>query len=51
MADEDSQVMGPRYGHVDKFEGRDYMLCKLKIETLLKARELWSLVDGKSCLG
>jgi hypothetical protein len=34
------------YGHVDKFDGRDYMQWKLKIETMLKVRELWSLVDG-----
>jgi hypothetical protein len=34
------------YGHVDKFDGRHYTQWKLKIETMLKVRELWSLVDG-----
>jgi hypothetical protein len=27
--------------------GKDYMLWKFKMETMLKARKLWGLVDGK----
>jgi hypothetical protein len=42
-----SQVMGPLFRYVDKFMGKDYMLWKFKMETMLKARELWRLVDGK----
>ncbi len=40
----DLEVMGPQYGHVDKFEGKKYMLWKFKIQNLLKARDLWNLV-------
>jgi len=40
-----SQVMGPLYGVVEKFEGKHYMLWKFKMETLLKARELWGPID------
>jgi hypothetical protein len=36
----DLEVMGPQYGHVDKFEGKKYMLWKFKIQNLLKARDL-----------
>jgi hypothetical protein len=42
-----SQVMGPLFKYVDKFTGKDYMLWKFKMETMLKARKLWGLVDGE----
>jgi len=32
--------MGLQYGAIEKFEGK-------KVETLLKAKELWGLVSGK----
>jgi hypothetical protein len=37
--------MGPPYKVVKKFEGKHYILWKFKMETLLKARELWGLID------
>jgi hypothetical protein len=43
---ESSQVMGPLYEVVKKFEGKHYMFWKFKMETSLKARELWGLIDG-----
>jgi hypothetical protein len=36
-----SQIMGPQYKVVKKFRGKQYMLWKFKMETSLKARELW----------
>jgi hypothetical protein len=39
-----SQVMGPQYGVVNKFERKHYMFLKFKMETLLKARDLWGLI-------
>jgi len=42
-----SQVMGPHFEYINKFTRRDFMLWKFKMETMLKARELWGLVDGK----
>jgi hypothetical protein len=41
-----SQVMGPLYKVVEKFEGKHYIFWKFKMETLLKARELWGLIDS-----
>lgn len=41
-----SQVMGPQYGIIEKFEGKQYMFWKFKIEILLKTRELWGFIDG-----
>jgi len=38
--------MGPLYGVIENFEGKHYMLWKFKMETLLKARELWGLIDN-----
>jgi len=35
-------------GYVDKFIGNEFMLRKFKKETMLKARELWGLIDGKN---
>jgi hypothetical protein len=32
--------MGPWYGVIEKFEGKNFMLWKFKVEALLKAREL-----------
>jgi hypothetical protein len=43
---EDSQVMGPLYSHIDKFERQNYMLWKYNIKTLLRVRDLWSLIGG-----
>jgi hypothetical protein len=40
--------MSPHFGYVDKFIGNDFMLWKFKKETMLKARELWGLIDGKN---
>jgi hypothetical protein len=40
-----SQVMGPPYGVVKKFEGKHYILWNFKMEILLKARELQGLID------
>jgi hypothetical protein len=40
--------MGPHFGYVDKFIGNDFILWKFKKETMLKARELWGLIDGKN---
>ncbi len=37
---------GPHYKHVDNFDGKNYMLWTLKIETMFKAREMWSLIGG-----
>ncbi len=37
-----SQVMGPL---VDKFESMNYMLWQFKMETMLKVKELWGLID------
>jgi hypothetical protein len=34
-----SQVMGPQYGVVNKFERKHYMFLKFKMETLLKAKD------------
>jgi hypothetical protein len=42
-----SQVMGPQYGVIEKFEGKNFMLWKFKVKALFKARELWGLVSGK----
>jgi hypothetical protein len=42
-----SQVMGPHSEYINKFTRKDFMLWKFKMETMLKARELWGLVDGK----
>lgn len=39
--------MGPQYGTIEKFEGKNFMLWKFKVETLFKAKELWGLVSGK----
>jgi hypothetical protein len=39
--------MGPQYGAIEKFEGKNFMLWKFKVETLLKAKEFWGLVSGK----
>jgi hypothetical protein len=36
---ESSQVMGPRFGYVDKFTKKDFMFWKFKMETMLKARD------------
>jgi hypothetical protein len=36
---------GLTYGIVDKFEGNHYMVWRFKMEMLLKARELWGLID------
>jgi hypothetical protein len=46
IAIESSQVIGPPYGVVKKFEGKHYILWKFKMETLLKARDLWELIDN-----
>jgi hypothetical protein len=32
--------MGSKYGVIKKFEGKNFMLWKFKIESLFKAREL-----------
>jgi hypothetical protein len=40
-----SQVMGQQYGVVNKFERKHYKFLKFKLETLLKARDLWGLID------
>jgi hypothetical protein len=40
--------MGPHFGYVDKFIGNDFMLWKFKKETMLKAKKLWGLIDGKN---
>ncbi len=37
--------MGPQYGVVNKFERKQYMFLKFKMETLLKARDLWGSID------
>ncbi len=37
---------GPHYKHVDNFDGKNYMLWLLKIETMFNAREMWSLIGG-----
>jgi hypothetical protein len=42
-----SQIKGPCFTCVDKFIGKDLKLWKFKIETKLKAKDLWGLVDGK----
>jgi hypothetical protein len=34
--------MGPL---IDKFESMNYMLWRLKRETMFKAKELWGLID------
>jgi hypothetical protein len=39
--------MGRQYGAIEKFEGKNFMLWKFKVEMLLKAKELWGLVSGK----
>jgi hypothetical protein len=39
--------MGPQYRATEKFEGKNFMLWKFKVETLLKAKKLWGLVSGK----
>jgi hypothetical protein len=43
---ESSQVMGPLYRIVEKFELKHYMLWKFKMETLLKEKELWGPIDS-----
>ncbi len=45
IAIESSQVMGPPYGVVKTFEEKHYIFWKFKMETLLKARDLWRLID------
>jgi hypothetical protein len=37
---------GLTYGVADKFEGKHYMVWRFKMEMLLKARELWGLIDN-----
>jgi hypothetical protein len=37
--------MDPQYEAIDKFEDKNFMLWKFKVETLLKAKELWGLVN------
>ncbi len=39
--------MGSQYGVIKKFEGKNFMLWKFKIESLFKARELWGLINGE----
>jgi hypothetical protein len=39
--------MDPRFGYIDKFTRKDFLLWKFKMETMLKAIKLWGLVDGK----
>jgi hypothetical protein len=39
--------MGPRFGYVDKFTEKDFILWKFKMESMLKVRNLWGFVDGK----
>ncbi len=39
--------MGPHFGYINKFTRNDFMLWKFKMETMLKARELWGLVNRK----
>lgn len=39
--------MGPRFGYVDKFTEKDFMLWKFKMESMLKVRHLWGFIDGK----
>ncbi len=39
--------MVPHFEYVDKFMGKDFMFQKFKMETMLKVRDLWSLVDGE----
>jgi hypothetical protein len=39
--------MGPRFGYIDKFARNDFMLWKFEMETMLKAKYLWGLIDGK----
>ncbi len=42
-----SQVMGPQYGVIEKFKGNNFMLWKFKVKALFKAKELWGLVSGE----
>ncbi len=42
-----SWVMGLEYGVIKKFEGKNFILWKFKIESLFKARELWGLINGE----
>jgi hypothetical protein len=44
---ESSQVMGPQFGYVDKFIGKDFMFWKFKMEVVLKAKDLWGFIDEK----
>ncbi len=44
---ESSQVMGPRFGYVDKFTKKDFMFWKFKMETMLKARDFQGFIDMK----
>jgi hypothetical protein len=45
-----SQIKGPHFAYVDKFTGKDFMPWKFKIKTMLKAKDLWGLVDGKDVI-
>jgi hypothetical protein len=40
-----SQAMGPQFRYVD--HGQGLYALEVQMETMLKARELWGLVDGK----
>jgi hypothetical protein len=42
-----SQIKGPHFRYVDKFIGKDFMFWKFKMETMLKVRDLWGLIDQK----
>lgn len=43
-----SQIKGPHFRYVDKFtRNLDFMIWKFKMETMLKVRDLWGLVDQK----
>ncbi len=42
-----SHVMGPRFGYINKFIGKDVMFWKFKMESVLKARNLWGFIDKK----
>jgi hypothetical protein len=39
--------MGSQYEVIKKFEGKNFMLWKSKIESLFKAREFWGLINGE----
>lgn len=42
-----SQVMGPWFEYVDKFARKDFMFWKFKMQTMVKAKNLQGLINGK----